>query len=202
MIAPDLFLTNWHCGGIDALGEAGYWNQQVCDSTLIDLSWDDDGLSREYFCTRVVITDHALDFAVLQVKALGEAETARPAIIRGAALEADAEIMVIHHPACRQKQITHDCKVRAAEHAGWFAADGGSPALIDFTHTCDTERGSSGAPIFDSGGRLVGLQHLGYDVDVGTCTAKDDVNKAVRLDAILAFLRDHAPEVIGSLTVQ
>jgi V8-like Glu-specific endopeptidase len=59
----------------------------------------------------------------------------------------------------------------------------------EFTHDCDSERGSSGSPVFNDAGQLVGLHHLGFDIDPQTCEQKDRENKAVRVDAILADIK-------------
>jgi V8-like Glu-specific endopeptidase len=64
--------------------------------------------------------------------------------------------MVIQHPGGEPKQVSF-----IACEAIQDPVDGRGPET-DFTHTCDTAGGSSGAPVFDLQGRLVGLHHYGF----------------------------------------
>ena len=84
-----------------------------------------------------------------------------------------------------QKQITLHCALQGWPVKGWTST---APA-VDFTHDCDSEGGSSGAPVFDAAGRIVGLHHYGHNVDPATCRDTDAVNKAVRIDQIIDFLK-------------
>lgn len=65
-------------------------------------------------------------------------------------------LMVIQHPGGQPKQVSVvECAAMAVP------VDGRAPGT-DFTHTCDTAGGSSGAPVFDRTGTLVGLHHYGF----------------------------------------
>jgi hypothetical protein len=60
----------------------------------------------------------------------------------------------------------------------------------DFTHTCDSAGGSSGAPVFDAEGHLVGLHHYGFaEAQVQEWTE----NRAVRLERIRNWVATFAP---------
>jgi hypothetical protein len=91
---------------------------------------------------------------------------------------------VIHHPEAHQKRISLNCPIVDVAVAGWR----GTPDQR-FTHQCDTEGGSSGAPVFDVNGDVVGLHHHGFAINPQTCSADDKLNKAVRIDAIVAWLK-------------
>lgn len=195
---PVLFLTNFHCGGLPHLATDNYWTPQICKSTLIDLSWDEDGQSREYSCQEVVMKDPVRDIAILRIKAVDPDSAPIPPIIRSRPISDQELINIIHHPACETKKISTKCQVVQAAVKGW--RDESDPDL-DFTHICDTENGSSGAPIFDQEGFLVGLHHLGFaeDPDTGKC---DKLNKAIRMDKILGLLESEHPGIVSSLRLQ
>jgi hypothetical protein len=201
LVAPDLLLTNWHCGGDEGTGmsPAGFWTDDVCRSTLVDFSWDDDRTSREYLCKEVVVRSRPLDYALLRVAPVSDLGAIPPARLAAAAPGRDEPLYVIHHPQCLPKRVS-DCKLVHPERDGWFAEDGAPPAKVDFTHRCDTEGGSSGAPIF-AGGKLVGLHHLGYRVD-DACKPVDDLNKAVAVQHILDDLGRCHPAIAAQLRVE
>jgi len=188
MVASDLFLTNWHCGGLREIDEKYYWDRDICHSALIDLSWDNDEISRDYICTKVIDKNRNLDFALLRVKPLNAAGPARPSTITMATLGAGEDIKIIHHPGCRPKQISQGrhCMIKDLSYKSPMG-----PEAVDFTHVCDTAGGSSGAPVFHQNGRLVGLHHLGYMRKAnGEC---DEENKAVWVKKIVERLERTAP---------
>jgi len=186
MVTSDLFLTNWHCGGLSSFRrkQIKFWDKEVIGDSLIDLSWDDDESSREYVGVgEVVAESEKLDFALIDVRPVNSVGRARPAILSDTPVGPNAKLKIIHHPVALSKRITMGCFVITPSRAGWRDAE-----EVDFAHDCDTEAGSSGAPIFDERGYVVGLHHLGFAYDKN-CKEKDGVNKAVRMDKILAFLR-------------
>jgi hypothetical protein len=200
LVAPDLFLTNWHCGGPGVLfnerdspefPKEGYWNPSIVKNILIDLSWDDDQISREYLCTQVLEKSEELDFALLRVRPINSLGPAQAAPISLTDLHSSAKLTVIHHPEGKPKQITKDCEIVNPNWKGWRTDD-----KTEFTHNCDTEAGSSGAPVFNMQGQLIGLHHLGFEFDKDTCLKKEPaVNKAVRIDKIIEFLRPKFPNI-------
>jgi hypothetical protein len=181
-----VFLTNFHCGAPDpGLADSAFWTQEVCDSTVVDFSWDGDGRSREYECDEVVGTSKALDIAVLKLVSLGS-DPAPPPPEVDLAVHTDGALTLIHHPQCATKQISRNCQVVDPKVHGWWSAPGAPEAKeTDFTHRCDTEGGSSGAPIFDSSRKLIGFHHLGFQIVNGQC---DRLNKGVWLSAAKTFL--------------
>ena len=176
-----LFLTNFHCGGPKEWGES-LWSDDICSNTIVDMSWDNDAVSMEYVCKHVVKVDPQLDAAVLEIvpKMLG-ASAAKPVRVRTSPVGADETLLMIHHPQCLPKQISQGCM------AGQALPNWKNSALTtDFSHRCDSEGGSSGAPLFDKEGHLVGLHHLGYaEASPDKC---DNVNKAVSIPSLLEFL--------------
>jgi hypothetical protein len=202
MIAPDLFLTNWHCGGPNrvrsalANGAADtptalYWSRAIWEDMLIDLSWDGDVLSRELAVTGVAAVDESLDYAVLRVAPLDRLGPIRPAAIADRPVQANEPLRLVHHPSGWVKHISANCQVADAAWVGWR-----NPGQrTEFTHRCDTEAGSSGAPVLDAGNRLIGLHHLGFDYDSSSCRALDRMNKAIPIARILSDLLTRFPGV-------
>lgn len=189
VLAPGYVLTNWHCGPVTNLAGAAvtgaYWNGDICERTQMDLSWDDDDVSREFACVQVLAKSQDLDYVLLRIRALEGSGAIRPLGVHAA--RDMATVSMVHHPAASQKVISADCNILDR---GLPSRLGTIPDAI-FTHDCDTEGGSSGAPMFDNGGMLVGLHFHGFEIDgaTGRCDRK---NKAIWIDAILTDLKAKA----------
>jgi S1-C subfamily serine protease len=152
------------------------------------MSWDGDLESREYQCEKVA-TDRAKDLALLRVRPIEGADPLVPAHLATADTPTGA-VELVHHPQCKRKQATEGCHVLAV---GATA----SSQTTEFTHDCDSEGGSSGAPLFDQQGVMVGLHHAGFARDAQTCKPIDKVNRGVRLDEVRAFVASARQKVDG-----
>lgn len=195
VVGDDLFLTNWHCGAPSSIDEP--WFQGICDSSLIDLSWDNDDISRDYQCVKTVAKSKELDFALLKVKPLRDARTPPAVLITGKSAEID-NITIIHHPEGDPKKISMNCSVVNVE------SDSPMDAAVDthdFEHNCDTAVGSSGAPVFNSSGALIGLHHLGFALNDDK-TECDNLNKAVWMEEIVNDIKSQAPDEAKKLNYQ
>lgn len=197
MVAPDLLLTAWHCGGTGndpqdpqfvGLDQAHYWNDLVRNETIIDLAWDGHGSSREYLVDGVVARSAVLDFALLRVRPSSGPRGVRVPAISGEVPGAGTALRLVHHPACEVKSFS-TCESE------------GSLDSKRVTHSCDSEGGSSGGPLFDGAGRLVALHYHGVDIDPSTCKRKDNVNKAVTTKAILDYVAACAQAALNSLKI-
>jgi Trypsin-like peptidase domain len=185
MISPDVILTNWHCGAPPNLPPSGFWNKDIVRDLIVDLSWDGDAFSREFHAVELVDINEKLDVALLRVEPLGVGlGTVQP--VRFGVMPQSGDILVIHHAAGREKLLSK-CSVVGAAIPGWKDKSD----KTEFTHTCDTERGSSGAPVLDYDGRLVGLHHLGFAYNSETCKSVDRVNKGIRMENIVNWIRDN-----------
>ncbi|WP_404373702.1 trypsin-like serine peptidase [Sphingomonas sp. MMS24-J45] len=188
MIASDLYLTNDHCGGMPIAGSEN-WDQAQCDATLIDLGWEQDGIPRQFACRKVEAHDSRLDFAIIRLTPVAGSEAgrggSRAAPTATGLVSLNQPLFMIHHASCQFKRISQPCAATARRRA-W--TDGASATdRPEFEHTCDSEPGASGAPIFDGAGQLVGLHHLGFETCGGV---SDRRNKAVGIAAIRAKVVD------------
>lgn len=172
-----LFLTNDHCGGLSE----PRWSTSVCEGNgIVDFSWDGDAVSRQHQCREVVARSSVLDLALLRLAPAASDDAAPlPASFATNNNEGEA-IAVIHHPSSETKKISRACSSLIADISGTLNE------VNDFAYDCDTEAGSSGAPVFNTEGNVVGIHHTGHEkTATGQC---DGLNKAVRLDRIREFL--------------
>lgn len=207
-----ILLTNWHCGrypvgrGDDKRYPIDqYWKEpEVCGSSIVDLSFDGDRMSRESACSELLATSRLLDYALFTTKSIDHHSVIRPVSYAKVSATADA-IVIVHHPLGDIKSVTYEtgtrqpCKILERAHENWV-----DPAKnTDFTYSCDTEGGSSGAPVFRVDGVLLGMHHLGFQLngqegpDAAEC---DNVNKAIWFEYIVEDLRSRLQDNDESIT--
>jgi hypothetical protein len=148
-----------------------------------------------------------LDYAVLRLRPViggtGRVEGFAYPKISSAAIEVGAGLQVIHHAKCSPKLLSTNCSVSATKYQSWLVGrksnvDKDVPTDAEITHTCDTEPGASGAPVFDLGGQLIALHHLGFARDE-KCKPTDRVNKAVELRHILSDIRRKRLDIFNEI---
>lgn len=202
-LTSDLVLTNWHCGAPERSRSDAYWHSTFCRKVLVDMSWDGDQNGREFNCSVVEASSENLDYAVIRIApALASAAriaASAPLAIASAPVNGGDRIRIVHHPECKAKQVSQNCTVRDATHPNWHHdKTTPPPPATDFTHDCDTEGGSSGAPVFTQSGALAGLHHLGFGkTPDGQCDKK---NKAVHIQAILSDIKISKPALYDEIT--
>jgi V8-like Glu-specific endopeptidase len=192
LLADNELMTNQHCVN----------EQSVCETTVALFGYQitPDGQldsGRQYECRAVKTgqVDFELDFAVLELDgdpgsewgSLTLAANDPEITADGGADEDNLGLFIIQHPSGFPKQVSYKgCGATGVPVEG-RAADS------DFSHRCDTLGGSSGSPVFDLAGRVVGLHHYGFADGEGQAGAWNE-NRAVRMQKILERLKtDSAP---------
>jgi len=95
-------------------------------------------------------------------------------------LSKNESLAIFQYPGGKPEKVSYvNCAVMAVPVEGRVAD-------ADFTHSCDTAGGSSGSPIFDAAGELVGLHHFGFKDEGGDSTWTD--NRGVRMAKLKAWI--------------
>lgn len=196
MVSKDVMLTNYHCGA--APGVAA-WNTAVCPNMVIDLAHDDRDVRQQYSCAEVLAKDLTLDYALIRIRPVaGGSEYVGEPVFRslaGATAVSATEIFTVHHAQCQTKLLSPACRSELRS-----ATNRAEPT--EFAHTCDTEPGASGAPIFDDQGRLMGLHHRGF-LRTDDCQPVNNIkrNYAIPISLIVADLRKKSAALARELGV-
>ena len=180
LVGRDLLMTNEHCIN----------SAESCRSLSATFGYEvgvDGKLSygRQYRCAGYDprLTSFDLDVTVVRLKD-GPGDVYGMIDPATASDDLTGPMAVIQHSghnATRTKEVSLvDCAIAAAPVNG-RAVDS------DFTHTCDTAKGTSGAPVLDLAGHFRGLHHFGFrddDSDIWT------ENRGVRGPLIRDWLAD------------
>ena len=147
-ISSDLLLTNWHVVHNASTGvRAG--------AVTAEFGYEDDGQGGEPAPTKIpcdvasIVTDSADDWAV--IRAQQPLLDAWPAIKLSEAVEpvANEPAYIVQHPGGERKRL------------GFVRNQVSSFDDRVLHYLTDTQQGSSGSPVFDARGRLIGLHHAG-----------------------------------------
>lgn len=170
LIDSGQLMTNQHCVS----------TAEVCASALAIFGYEYDpngelSFGEQFECAGLAAgkANAELDFSVLDLRGNPAATFGK---LELAAIDpaSHGALMIIQHPAGEPKQIS---KTNCA--ADRIPVDGRT-SESDFTHSCDTVGGSSGSPVFDDSGKVVGLHHYGF-AEGGDWSE----NRAVRMKLIL-----------------
>jgi len=180
LVGSDLMLTNQHC---------------IADEGDARQSWVEFGVDSvaatptTYRIVKLIASDPQLDYSLVRLSGNAAATFGRLYLGAGIARDATAkpqtiDLWVVQHPMGEPKKVAFppNCSVRSRSLPG---VDGGPN---DFGHTCDTRRGSSGAPVLDvKTGLVLGLHH--WDVDPLVTKPELQENQAIHIDLISNHLR-------------
>ena len=182
-VGDNLFLTNYHCD----LG---------CETTVFRLGYENDVPTKDrsgYRCVKMLRKNELLDYALYAVEPLPDQVGAKVyPVLPLSRLPATQSMRAVlaSHPTGRTKVVDRsaDCVISDPniEHT-----DSGRDTM---KHTCDTEGGSSGAPVIDyDRGVAVGLHWGGRG---------NDFNYAIPMPRIIEDLETHLdPEMFSRLHV-
>jgi V8-like Glu-specific endopeptidase len=178
-IDDDLVLTNWHVLH-DAHGDGS-----PASSVTLEFGYEDDGHGATAASTAVagdvatIITDKSNDWAVIRPStSLGNefrivklSEAGEP--VRG------ESAYIIQHPGGRRKRLGY-----VRNHVSDF-----DDRVVHYL--TDTEQGSSGSPVFDAAGRLIGLHHAGGTPQTVTGRPPMTKNEGIRIAQVVQGLQQH-----------
>lgn len=151
MIGDDLMMTNNHCVA----------DQTTCDTAvaIFDYQWDLQQKrfrnGEQYKCLSIQNSSYPHDFTVLKLE---NAPGTKWGHLEFAVDDPQdqQDLLIIGHPAGQPKQVSKKgCKVLIATADGRVSGS-------DFAHGCDTLGGSSGSPVLNLAGDVVGLHHYGF----------------------------------------
>ena len=174
LVGQNSIMTNHHCVA----------SQQECEDARVIFGYQqiegaNFGLGMQIDCSLFdeSKSDRALDYSIFQLKASPGEDWPSVSLKEGESGNDGDPVFIVQHPNGERKQISYvNCAIET------MLVDGSR----DFTHTCDTVGGSSGSPVFNRQGKLVGMHHFGFK-DEGIWTK----NRAVDIQSILDHLGDN-----------
>ncbi len=178
LIAADVILTNEHCvrsAAACASMTAVFGYEYDANGTL--------GMGPQARCTAYLPdwSNFEADVTAIRIDPPPGAGFA-PVTIGAQQGEPPPEaLFIVQHPGPLPKHVSFlDC--------AWdrWPVDGRAPET-DFSHTCDTAKGSSGAPVFDLDGRLVGIHHFGFADSPSEIWTE---NRGVRIGPVVTWLSE------------
>lgn len=179
MISPNELMTNAHC----------VHNARICRTTKATFGYQQSTSLRpldgeQVNCVSMKAVDRDLDFAVVVLEGTpGATDKWGHLVLSAQRPKAGDALYIIHYPGnVRMKATWNDCRLERPD------AGGLNPALkSDFGHICDTDGGSSGAPIISQAtNEVTGLHHFGFT----ECEANwSTQNRGVYMDLILDRLK-------------
>lgn len=153
LITESSLLTNQHCVS----------GPEICENMLVIFGYEFDKKVKrqrgvQYRCKQIIGSPVAdLDYTIIQVKE-GPEELNKWGHLDLSGVDPEGSLYIIQHPGGDYKKIVNkNCFMTTTNAKNKMGLE------KDFGHKCDTEDGSSGAPIFDSKNRIVGLHHLGWE---------------------------------------
>jgi V8-like Glu-specific endopeptidase len=175
-IADDLLLTNWHVVHDPKTGARR-------GAVTAEFGYEDDGQGGEPAPKQIpcdvtsIVTDQADDWAVIrpQQPLLDE----WPVVKLSEAVEpvANEPAYIVQHPAGARKRL------------GYVRNQVSSFDDRVLHYLTDTQQGSSGSPVFDAAGRLIGLHHSGGTPQEVAGKPPMTKNEGIRIPRVVAGLQ-------------
>ncbi len=182
LVGQNTLMTNHHC--VDS--------QEICDSVIATFGYErkQDGrlnLGEQYRCVKVDSgrMDFELDYAVIELQGTPGDKWGK-LDLSAIDPEDNEPLFIVQHPAGEPKQVSRiDCKTMVIPVKG-------RGEETDFTHTCDTVGGSSGSPVFNEAGQVIGIHHYGFKEIPEDEEWKE--NRAIRMVKIVGKLNENRDE--------
>jgi hypothetical protein len=186
LISNTLIMTNYHC--VDS--------QAICNNTEVKFGYEikDDPSAITYHCIKYETGDSLRDYAILRLDG-NPGQTWSKLDLASKDVSENDPLYIIQHPAGSWKRISRiDCKVAginipAISFEDDLCRNPISSSPINFGHLCDTTKGSSGSPVLDATGSVVGLDYH------GACPGEPRMNRSILTKHILSHLRDNRPDL-------
>jgi hypothetical protein len=179
LLTPELMMTNRHC-----ISEA--WQLQTATA---EFGYEKDSPVREVRSfSRIEMQSIPLDFTILRMASPVTSWSVVQFGLQPPHL--NQQLILVQYPSARLKTISLvDCRVLSE------AVTDRPNRPDDFSHLCDSEGGSSGAPLMDEAtGRVVGLHYWGvYRKN------KMGWNFGVKIPAILQYIHAHSSALCGEI---
>ena len=180
LVGSDLMLTNQHCIAEDSDARQA-WVEFGVDSVAASPT--------SFRIVKLIASDPQLDYSLVRLSGNAAATFGRLYLGAGIARNSTAKLQpinlwIVQHPKGEPKKVAFppNCSVRTR------SLKGVDDVPNDFGHTCDTRRGSSGAPALDVKTALVlGLHH--WDVDPRVTKPEEQENQAIHIDLVSNHLR-------------
>ncbi|WP_282152720.1 trypsin-like serine peptidase [Ruegeria atlantica] len=181
-IGADLVQTSAHCVA----------TQNVCATTIVQFGFQKNAFGafdrgQSVRCVEVVAQEgeESADTAILRVTPAPKDEY-EIVDFRDHDTDDDEPLFIVQHPGGETKKVSIiDCAVFDNAETEAF--------LHGFGHSCDTKAGSSGAPVFDLAGRVVGQQRAGHrNPDVTDKPNLATFGSLLRIDSV-GLVQDGAP---------
>lgn len=186
LISDNMMLTNRHC----------VRSQTECNDLKVQFNYHLNVTDRitnisQYNCLKFTpeLANEMLDYTFIQIEGNPGSKFGKVLLDvdeNNVQISDKSELLIIQHPAGAPKKIAQiNCTV------GNSLVDG-IIVKSDFSHTCDTRGGSSGSPVFNAQGVLVGLHHYGF-AEGGTWSE----NRAVLISKIYSDLEEKNISIDG-----
>jgi len=175
-IADDLLLTNWHVLHNRHTGS-------MATTVTAEFGYEDDGRGGVLTATAIacdvasIVTDQADDWAVIRPQQ--PLQDGWPILELSAAVDPvnEESAYIVQHPLGDRKRLGY---VRNQ------ISDFDDRVLHYLT---DTQEGSSGSPVFDAAGRLIGLHHVGGTPQDVIGRVPISKNEGIRIPRVVAGLQ-------------
>lgn len=182
LVAPDLFITNEHCPR----------SPKEMRRSIVEFDFDTETALTKIFKLKTELArNEDLDFALYRLNKPVSDRDFLKLKDDDQSLSNEKPLIVIQHPAGLPKRLASlQCQTKTL-------TTGQMDPATDFGHQCDTQGGSSGSPVQDVMGMVIGIHHYGFP---STAKPSEQVNQAVKMGEILKLIKKKDERLYKTLT--